>query len=547
MKLRTLIGPAWQRHWRWLALGVALMLLSSISALVLLGLSGWLITASAMAGLGLIAAVDIFTPGAGIRLAAITRTASRYGERLATHRATLSLLAALRTTLLQRLLGLDELQLRRLRRGETLNRLTRDVETLDHLFSGVAGPVVNAALTTLGVAVALLLLASAQAATVVVVMGAAGTTVTYLTGRAGQESGRAIALAEPALRRQCTESLEGLKSLVAEQRVGDHRQRLERLSTPRIERQRRLDRLDAVGLGLVSLAGFGGAWAMLLVALSALEQGQLSGPVAVMAVIVTLGVVEVFQALPAAWHRMTRTRLAAERVCEMADHKPALEASGTAQPEETGNALAVEGVGFAWPGSPQPLFDRLNLALDHCERLLVSGPSGCGKTTLALLLMRQIDPDSGVISLGERDLREIDADALRRHIGYLPQQPVVFADTLAANLRIADPGAAAATLEDALARAGLGPWLQSLEDGLDTWLDEAGASISGGELRRIGLARLMLSDPPVVILDEPTTGLDRSTARSLAWNLETWLNGRTTVIISHEPEALPRYDRELRL
>lgn len=547
MKLRTLIGPAWRRHWRWLALGIALMLLSTIASLVLLGLSGWLIAASAMAGLGLIAAVDIFTPGGGIRLAAITRTLARYTERLATHRATLGLLAAVRTRLLQRLFRLDEIQLRGLQRGETLNRLTRDVETLDHLFSGVAGPVVNAALTTLGVSAALLLLTSAPGALLIVLTALAATVVSYLIARAGRAPGRASARAEPALRRQCTESLDGLKSIIAEHRVADHRRRLERLSTPQVLRQRRLDRLDALGLGLASLVGFAGVWGMLLIVLPGVSREQFSGPVAALAVIVALGMVEVWQALPTAWRRLTRTRLSAERVGELADRQPALSNCGSALPPPGGAGLSLEAVDYAWPGNPRALFDGLNLAIARGERLLISGPSGCGKSTLALLLMRQIDPDSGVVRLGDRDLRDFDADALRRHIGYLPQQPVLFADTLAANLRIAAPDAEAARLEHALAAAGLERWLHSLEHGLDTWLDEAGASLSGGEQRRIGLARLMLVDPPMVILDEPTTGLDRTTAQSLASNLEAWMSDRTIVMISHEPEALPRYDRELRL
>jgi ATP-binding cassette subfamily C protein CydC len=138
-------------------------------------------------------------------------------------------------------------------------------------------------------------------------------------------------------------------------------------------------------------------------------------------------------------------------------------------------------------------------------------------------------------------------DGLRKVVGYLPQQPTVFADTLAANLRVAAPGADDAGMALALRDAGLGDWLASLDDGLETWLDEGGASLSGGELRRVGLARLMLTDPKVVILDEPTTGLDPTTARSLSNRLESWLAGRTTVMVSHEPEWLPRYDRVLAL
>jgi ATP-binding cassette, subfamily C, bacterial CydC len=547
MQLRYLIAHAWRRQWRWLALGLVLMLASTAAALVLLGLSGWLITASALAGAGTIATLEIFTPGAGIRLAAITRTAARYGERLATHRATLGVLAALRVSLVERLLQLDELQLRRLQRGEILDRFVRDVETLDHLYAGVAGPVATAALATLGVIATLLLLTTAQAALAVAGMGLAATIITVLAGRAGRTPGHARAQTEPLLRRLCTESLDGLKSLVAERRVADRGQALERLSTRQLGHQLKLDRIDALGRGLVQLAGLLGVWAVLVFALSAHSRGQFSGPLAVMAVILALGLIEVWQPLPSAWRQLTRTRVAAERITELAGQKPLMRASGSALPSSGGGHWSIENLHFSWPGNSQPVFEDLEFEIACGERMLISGASGCGKTTLALLLMRQLEPDSGTVQFDGLDLRAYDADALRRHVGYLPQQPTVFADTLAANLRVADPTADTARLERALEQAGLGDWLASLEVGLDTWLDEAGASLSGGERRRIGLARLMLVDPPMVILDEPTTGLDRATAASLAAKLEQWLSGRTVVMVSHDPAQLPRYDRVLRL
>ncbi|WP_376695332.1 thiol reductant ABC exporter subunit CydC [Wenzhouxiangella sp. EGI_FJ10305] len=545
MKLRSLLGPAWRRQWRWLALGIALMLVSAVAALVLLGLSGWLITASAMAGLGMIAALDIFTPGGGIRLAAVTRTVARYGERLATHRATLGLLAAVRLNLMRRLLRLDELQLRRLERGDTLNRLTRDVETLDHLFSGVAGPLLTAVLGTLGVCLVLLWLTSGQAALVIATAGVAGAVVTWATARGGRRPGLALARREPALRRHCTESLEGLKSLIAEQRMAEREEILEQLSTHRIARQRRLDRLDVAGRALINATGYVGVWLVLLAVLADRTGQQPSGPVAVMAVIVALGLVEIWQALPAAWRQLTRSRIAADRIGELAGREATLDAGGGAVPDASDFRLRA--VNYAWPGAATPVVDGLDLDIANGERLLVTGASGSGKTTLGLLLMRQIDPDGGIIRLGGLDLRDIDADVLRRHIGYLPQQPVVFADTLAANLRVAAPEASDAQMKDALRASGLADWLQSLEQSLETWLDEGGAGLSGGELRRVGLARLMLVDPPAVILDEPTTGLDKATAIGLASSLERWLEGRTVVMISHEPEWLPRYDRVIRL
>jgi ATP-binding cassette subfamily C protein CydC len=550
MTLWRLFAPVWRKQWPWLVLGLALMLLSALAALTLLGLSGWLITASAMAGVGLLAAVDIFTPGGGIRLAALTRTVARYGERLATHRASLSLLAGLRVRLLSKLLMLDEIQLRRLQRGETLDRLTRDVEALDPLFSTVAGPTLTAVLITLGLSTAFGLLLGPLAALGVLLAAVLIAAIGAMAVRVGTPILRRQSLDDPTLRRACTEALEGLSSLIAEARVNDRAAEIEAISTRQIARRTRLDRIDAVGRGLVNASGLALVWTLLALAGWALgaSSNHLSGPVAVLVVLVGLGTVEVWQNLPAAWRQALRARLSAQRLDRMASATPVL----PRYPDETPRAPAdgrvcVSSLTFAWPDGSRPVLDDLDFELDDGERLLVTGPSGCGKTTLALLLMRQIDPVRGAIRLGGKELRDYHPDALRRAIGYLPQQPVVFADTLAANLRIAAPNADEQRLSTVLEHAGLGDWLAGLEAGLETWLDEAGANLSGGERRRLGLARLMLSDPSMVILDEPTTGLDAETAISLSGTLDAWLAGRSAVLISHEPDLLPRYDRRLTL
>src|SRR5699024_6704425 len=339
----------------------------------------------------------------------------------------------------------------------------------------------------------------------------------------------------------------GLKSLVAEHRVDDHGRRLETLASTRVGQQRRLDRLDAAGRLLTNAAGFIAAWAMLLAVLQGTSDGRISAPLAVMAVIVMLGMDEVWRVQPPAWRQLTQPRLAAQRVAELAATQPRLSAGGANAAPAAPADIRMAGVRFAWAANSRPVIDGLDLEIAAGGRLLISGPSGSGKTTLALLLMRRIDPQDGAGFIGGLDLRTIRPERLRRHIVYLPQQPVIFADTLAANLQLAAPGADRAQMARALRRAGLADWLESLDDGLATWLDEGGASLSGGEQRRIGLARLMLIDPPAVILDEPTTGLDQATADGLSSSLEAWLADRTTIMISHEPERLPRHNRVLQL
>lgn len=534
------------RRW-WLLGGLLLIMLSVAAGVALLALSGWFITASALAGLGLIVTLDIFTPGAGIRAAAVTRTVSRYLERLVTHEATFRLLADLRLRLFDRLLELDEAQLRALQRGDTLNRLTADVDTLDHLFLGVIGPGLSAFLLTLVAALLAGVLIDAQVALVVgALLLALNPLLAETTRRRGHAASRALVTALPGLRRHASDSLEGLQDLVAFDLGDRQRAELEARSAEVIGLQARLQRLDATGQALVTLVGLVAAWLALVMGIGLFQAGAASGPVLGLLVLGVLGLGEAWQALPGAWRRLEQCRGAAWRLGATMEQRPVLRAApdGLAP---AGQRLELERVSFRYRADLPPVLEDFSLVVEAGERLALVGPSGAGKTTLAMLLMRQLDPDQGVVSLQGVDLRQLDQDLLRRHIGLLAQRPVLFRDTLAANLRLAAPDASDEDLEQAIATAGLSEFVAGLEDGLDTWVNEAASNISGGEARRLALARLVLTDCPIVILDEPTTGLDADTARALAATLADWLAGRTAIMITHDPELLPAHDRVVRV
>ncbi len=542
--------PLWRllgRRRGWLAAGLGLIMLSLLAGVALLALSGWFITASALAGLGLIAMLDIFAPGAGIRLAAVTRTVARYGERLVTHEATFRLLADLRLALFQKLLALDEMQLRGLRRGDTLNRLTADVDTLDHLFLGVIGPGVSAfLLTALAALLAALWIDPGTVLVPALVLLAANPLVAELVRRRGRAASHALVAALPELRRHAGDGLEGLQELVAFDLGDAQRARLEAESARLLGLQERLQRLDAAGQAGVTLAGLLASWLALALGLVLLEAGAISGPVLGLLVLGVLALGEAWQPLPGAWRRLEQCRGARARLDETWRQAPLL--SVAARPlAPAGRALSLEGVTFRYRNDLPPVLADFSLDITAGERIAVVGPSGAGKSTLAMLLMRQLDPQAGTVRLGGVDLRALDPDGLRRHIGLLAQRPVLFRDTLAENLRIARPAANDGELRHALEIAGLGDFVAGLADGLDTWIDEAGGNLSGGEARRVALARLALTDCPVVVLDEPTTGLDAATAHGLAATLDGWLAGRTAVMITHDPGLLPRYDRLIRV
>ncbi len=531
-----------RRRW-WLAGGVLLIFLSLAAGVMLLSLSGWFITASALAGLGLIAALDVFTPGAGIRLAAITRTVSRYLERLVTHEATFRLLADLRLRLFDHLLTLDEGQLRGLQRGDTLNRLTADVDTLDHLFLGVIGPGVSAFVLTLlaGALTGWLVDPWLAAATLGLVL-AVNPLVAELTRRRGHDASRALVTAMPGLRRHASDNLEALQDVVAFDLGERERRELEQRSAQVIGLQERLQKLDAIAQALVTLTGLVGVWLALVLGIGLLRAGLITGPVLGLLALGVLALGEAWQGLPAAWRRLEQCRGAAQRLGETMEREPLLPAADPGLPP-AGQRLELRQVSFRYREDLPPVLQDFDLEIAPGERVALVGPSGAGKSTLAMLMMRQLDPDAGTVCLEGVDLRRLDQDLLRRHIGLLAQRPVLFRDTLAANLRLAAPAASDAMLFQALETAGLADFAAGLEHGPETWIDEAASNISGGEARRIALARLVLTDCPIVILDEPTTGLDAATAGGISATLDTWLQGRTAIMITHDPALLPPHDR----
>ena len=534
------------RRW-WLAGGVLLIFLSLAAGVILLSLSGWFLTASALTGLGLIAALDVFTPGAGVQLAAITRTVSRYLERLVTHDATFRLLADLRLRLFDRLLALDEGQLRGLQRGDTLNRLTADVDTLDHLFLGVIGPGLSALLITLLAGMLAGWLVDPWLAVAALgLLLAVNPMVAELTRRRGRGASRALVTTLPELRRHASDNLEALQDVVAFDLGERERRELERRSAQVIGLQERLQKLDAVAQALVTLTGFAAVWLALVLGIDLLRAGVISGPVLGLLALGVLALGEAWQALPSAWRRLEQCRGATQRLGETMDREPLLPAADPGL-APAGQRLELRRVSFRYCDDLPPVLEDFELEIAPGERLALVGPSGAGKSTLAMLMMRQLDPDAGTVCLDGADLRLLDQDLLRRHIGLLAQRPVLFRDTLAGNLRLAAPAATDAMLFRALETAGLAEFAAGLEDGLETWIDEAASNISGGEARRIALARLVLTDCPIVILDEPTTGLDAGTARAISATLDAWLVGRTAIMITHDPALLPPHDRIIRL
>ncbi|MEH6389583.1 thiol reductant ABC exporter subunit CydC [Pseudomonas profundi] len=527
-----------------LTIGALLIAATFFSAIGLLALSGWFISATGVTAMlwaaGQRVAFDVYVPGGGIRFFALTRTVARYTERIYNHNTVLGLLADLRSTHFSALARLDGATLSRLRAAQWLNRLTADIDTLDTLYLRLLAP---PAVALFGVLLVCGVIALFHLALGVLLGMALLILLCALTfGMAAWAMRLSAARVEQLdqLRTLSIEQLQGLAELTAAGTLARHQAQLLQASHSMLDDQLKLQLRVALGQALATtgvlicvLIGFFGA-------LWVAEQGVLSGPVAVLITLALLALGEGLAPLPGAFAQYGATRAAAARLNQQVALSSQLPEPTAPHPVPGDLTLNWEAVDVEHAG-----IANLDLALPAGTSLAIIGPSGCGKSTLAQLAARLIDPDAGTVRIGETALNQLTLQDWRAQVGYLTQQTELLHVSIAANLLLAAPDTTDAQLWHVLEMVELADMVERLPARLDTWVGESGQQLSGGEGRRLALARVLLKDSPVVILDEPFNGLDKATAERVRRNIEPWLTGRTVLLLGHAPELLPRADRTL--
>ncbi|MCO7736322.1 thiol reductant ABC exporter subunit CydC [Brucella intermedia] len=498
--------------------GIATATVTVLAGIALLGLSGWFITATAIAGLSIATAVvfDVFAPAAGIRLLAILRTGSRYLERLVTHDATLAILAAVREKLFRSWARPRAANTLLKRPARLLFRLTADIDALDSLYLRVVVPVGAALATALVAGIALGLMNPIFGLVVATVLLAAGLCIPLAAARRSEKSMRRRAKGTEALRARTVDLVAGQTELLMAGRLADQKLALARADGYIAASDRRLNRIE-----IVTGAGFGIVHASLLagglVAVGLLMQAETIGaPVAALGMLVILGAMEPFSALRRGAMELGRTVLAAKRVApQLTDEaEPA-----APQRPANGRAVQLKSVSVRHEGAERDAFKNITLDIAAGERVAIVGTSGAGKSTLFSLLAGEIQATQGSVAVLPTRL--------------LTQRTELFQDSLRDNLRLARADAGDHELMDALEAAGLGTFIRELPAGLDATLGEGGLGLSGGQARRLALARLFLTDAPLWLLDEPTEGLDSATAEDVLERLKARAGSRTLLIATH--------------
>jgi len=344
------------------------------------------------------------------------------------------------------------------------------------------------------------------------------------------------------LRVQAVEQLQGLAELTAAGTLGLHRQRLLASSQQILDEQLILQGRIALGQGLATLGVMATVLLGLFGAMQAYAAGLLSGPIMVMIPLALMALSEGFAGLPAAFAQFGGTRAAAARLNQQTSMSSRLVDPAQPLPMPTDVTLQWHDIGVRHAG-----IQGFNLTLARNERLAIIGPSGSGKSTLAALAARLLDPDSGQLLVSGTPLLELPLQEWRTQLGYLTQQTELLHDSVAANLLLGNPGASNEQLWAVLEMVDLADLVDGLPTGLNTWVGESGKQFSGGEGRRLVLARVLLKNAPLVILDEPFSGLDAATRERVSARLEPWLADRTALLLGHDAALLPKVDRVVAL
>ncbi|ATA24293.1 cysteine/glutathione ABC transporter ATP-binding protein/permease CydC [Brenneria goodwinii] len=531
----------YRRHiWR-LSLGIILAIVTLLASIGLLMLSGWFLAGAALAGIAGLYTFNYMLPAAGVRGAAIARTASRYAERLVSHDATFRVLQHLRVFTFSRILPLSPGGIARFRQAELLNRLVADVDTLDHLYLRVISPIVSALLVILIVTYGLSWLDVSLALTLCAIMLALLLLLPVIFYRAGQPIGQDLTALRAQYRLQLTTWLQGQAELTVFGALSASRRQLAQLETRWLTRQRQQTNLTGQSQALMLLCS--GVTVTLILWLAAAGIGGDAQPGALIALFVfaTLAAFEALAPVTGAFQHMGQVIASAARIDQIIRQPAEVTFPEQGPAISPAASLDFNNVSFTYPDQPLAVLKDISLSIRAGEHLALLGRTGCGKSTLLQLLTRAWDCKQGDITLSGHPLGAWREDALRSMMSVVPQRVHIFSATLRDNLLLAAPDARDEQFVTVLQQVGLDKLLEN--EGLNAWLGEGGRQLSGGEQRRIGLARALLHSAPLVLLDEPTEGLDAETEQRILRLLRRHCEGKTLIVITHRLYELESMDR----
>ncbi len=526
---------------RWMALAVLLGFATIGSSIGLMTTSAYLISRAALRP----SIADLQVAIVGVRFFGIARGVFRYLERTVSHDVTFRLLTRLRVWFFQALEPLAPARLVQVRSGDLLARVVADVETLENVFLRVIAPPVVAVLVTILAAVLLGCFDRRLALVLLCFMLAAGLGLPLLARALSRPPGQRMVRVRAELNATLVDGIQGVADLLAYGGEGRHLARVRTQSRELLDLQGRMTRVgglhSALGGLLLNLATL----TTLVVAIPLVSDARLDGVYLALLIMAVISAFEAVLPLPLALQYLDNSLEAAGRLFEIVDVAPAVVDPPAPKSIPTRVDLSVADLRFAYaPGQP-PALDGISFDLPQGRQLAVVGPSGAGKSTLLGLLLRFWDYHEGRILLAGQELRGMEQEAVRRLAAVVSQRTYLFNDTVRENLRLARPDATEAEIVQAAQQAQIHEFVASLPHGYDTWIGEQGLLLSGGQRQRLAIARAILKNAPILILDEPTANLDALTERQVMEALQSLMAGRTSLVVTHRLVGLDLADEIL--
>ena len=525
-----------------LFLGLVLMITGLASSIGLLTTSGWFLAATAIAGLGTL--FNFFYPSASVRGLAIGRTLFRYFEKLVTHDATFRILAKLRVQVFEKIIPLSPAVLNRYRNSDLLNRLVSDVDTLDSLYLRLIAPFITAIFVILAMCIGLSFVNAPLALGLGVSLLLLVFVIPTVFYQLGKKFGDKLVHSRALYRTQFLEFIQAQAELLlfnAEDKLKDNMAKTE--ANWQADQQKE-----------ANLSGFSTALSLFLNGLiiaamlwfsSQAEFGNDEYRMAFIALFTfaALASFEILMPLGSAFLHIGQVIASAERVTDIIDQQPLVTFNGKAEFDQNATTLIeAKDLSFTYPERQNRALENLNLTIQKGKKVAILGKTGSGKSTLLQLLVRNYDANQGELFLAGKPIADYAEDTLRSQFCFLTQRVHVFSDTLRQNLQFASAvNISDEKMIEVLNQVGLGKLLEQ-EQGLDIWLGDGGRPLSGGEQRRLGLARILLNDAPILLLDEPTEGLDRETERQILRLILAHAENKTLIMVTHRLTAIEQFD-----
>ncbi|OCH15445.1 MULTISPECIES: cysteine/glutathione ABC transporter ATP-binding protein/permease CydC [unclassified Aliivibrio] len=531
----------YKKHWFGLTLGMILSFATLFASIGLLTISGWFISASAIAGLTIARETfNYMLPAGAVRGFSIGRTAGRWGERVVSHNATFKLLTELRIFFFKKLIPLIPGRFSKLRDADLLNRLVADVDAMDHVYLRLISPIIVGTLGIIGLTAFLAWFDVAVGLTLGAILFSLLLIWPTLFYKLGKKNGAELTQNKATLRIKTLDWLQGNAELRIFGAEEQYQQRILDAQVALLSNQRHMATLTGLANGLLLLAN---GWTLLLMLWISADgiAGMTPDPMVAMVAFATMASFELLMPIAGAFQYLGQTLSSARRLNEIITAEPdtLFDENGVTQ-EVKGN-LTISDVSYQYMDAETDAVKHISLDLVAGQKMAIVGQTGSGKSTLLQLITRQWDPKSGTISIDGVQLPKWKESSLRSSMSVVSQRVDILNGSLRDNLKLANDSASDDVLTQILEKVGLHDLLA--DDGLSAWLGDGGRQLSGGERRRIGIARALLHDAPIVLLDEPTEGLDQKTEQQIMSVLNEHIQNKTVVFITHRLVNLEAMDQ----